>query len=169
LPEAQVDRFMLKLSVGYPTRADERAIIDRMAASTPAVDVEPVIDITEIGALRRLIDRVYVDEKIKDYIVELVYATREPEAPEAGLDRKVARDLARLIEFGASPRASIALTMAGRAHAFLQGRAFVTPTDIKAIGADVLRHRVLASYEAEAEGVSPDDVVKMVFDHVRVP
>jgi len=169
LPEAQVDRFMLKLRVGYPTRADERAIIDRMAASAPAVEVEPVIDIEEIASLRRLVDRVYVDEKIKDYVVDLVHATREPAAPEAGLDAKIARDLARLIEFGASPRASIALTMASRAHAFLQGRAFVTPSDVKAIGTDVLRHRVLASYEAEAEGVSPDDVVKMVFDHVRVP
>jgi MoxR-like ATPase len=161
LPEAQVDRFMLKLKVEYPSKAEEREIVDRMASSRPALKVEAVVDLEQITAARRVVDAVRLDERIRDYIIEVVHATRKPEAH--GLDLK------RLIEFGASPRASIFLALAARAHAMLQGRAYVTPADVKAIGMDVLRHRVIVSYEAQAEQVSSEDVVKRVFDHVPVP
>ena len=161
LPEAQIDRFMLKLRVGYPSREDERRIVDRMASSTPKVRVEASVTTDEIGAARRLVDQIYVDDRVKDYIVSIVHATRRPK--EFGLD------LGRLISFGASPRASIALTMASRAHAFMEGRPFVSPSDVKAIGMDVLRHRVITSYEAQAEDVTSEDVVRKVFDHVPLP
>jgi MoxR-like ATPase len=164
LPEAQVDRFMFKLVVTYPGKAEERAIIDRMGtpgASRPDLKVEAPVDLDQVRAARGLVDEVRIDDRIKDYIVEVVRATRDPKA--AGLD------LARFIEFGASPRAGINLAIAARAHALLQGRAFVTPADVKAIGLDVMRHRIITSYEAQAEGVSGEEVVKRVFDHVPVP
>jgi MoxR-like ATPase len=161
LPEAQVDRFMLKLGVGYPTRDEERSIVDRMATSKPNLSVQAIISPAQVEQARRLVDQVYLDAKIRDYIVDVVHASREPE--------KVGLDLRRLIEFGASPRASIALAMAARAHAFLQGRAYVMPSDVKAIGADVLRHRVILSYEALAENITTDQIVKRVFDQVPVP
>jgi MoxR-like ATPase len=161
LPEAQVDRFMLKLRVDYPSKRDERQIIDRMASSTPPLAVEAMVTVEEIRAARALVDQIHVDDRIKDYIVDIVHATRRPK--EYGLD------LSTLISFGASPRASIALTMASRAHAFLQGRAYVTPADVKSIGLDVLRHRVIASYEAQAEDLTSEDLVRKVFDHVPVP
>ena len=161
LPEAQVDRFMLKIRVGYPSKDEERQIIDRMASSQPSVEISPVVSLEQIRASRRVVDRVQLDERLRDYIVDLIHATREPEA--SGLK------LGRLIEFGASPRASIALAQASRANAFLDGRAFVTPSDIKAIALDVLRHRVSVSYEGEAENVSSEDVVRTILDHVPVP
>ncbi|MCC6283875.1 MAG: AAA family ATPase [Phycisphaerales bacterium] len=161
LPEAQVDRFMLKLSVGYPTRDEERSIVDRMATSKPNLGVEAIVKPEQVEQARRLVDQVYLDPKIRDYIVDVVHATREPE--------KVGLDLRRLIEFGASPRASIALAMAARAHAFLMSRAYVMPSDVKAIGADVMRHRVILSYEALAENITTDQIVKRVFDQVPVP
>jgi MoxR-like ATPase len=162
LPEAQVDRFMLKLRVGHPTRDDEREILDRMAFTKPEIDVEPVIETDAILAARRVVDRIYIDPKVRDYIVDLVQATRTPR--ESGLDK-----LARFIEFGASPRATISLALASRAHAFLKGRGYVTPQDVKSIAMEVLRHRVILTYEAEAEGFDADAVVKEVLDTVPTP
>ena len=161
LPEAQVDRFMLKLRVGYPTRDEEKEIMRRMA-SGHAIDVRHVATPEAILEARGRIADLYMDDRIVDYIVDIVLATREPEA--AGL-----KELAPLIEFGASPRATIALAQASRAHAFLRGRAFVTPDDIKAIAPDVLRHRVLTTFEAEAEEVTSDEIVARVLAKVESP
>jgi MoxR-like ATPase len=161
LPEAQVDRFMLKLRIGYPTREEERQILDRMAVTRNAKGVAPVASTADILAARDRVDQIYIDDKIKEYVVNLVFATREPAAYQL--------DLAPLIEYGASPRATLALTLAAKAYAFLQGRGYVTPQDVKSIGPDVLRHRVIVSYEAEAEEVDADEVVKRVFDGVPVP
>ena len=161
LPEAQVDRFMLKLRVGYPTRDEEREIMRRMAGGH-AIDVRHAATPEAILEARGRIADLYMDDRIVDYIVDIVHATREPAA--AGL-----KDLVPLIEFGASPRATIALAQASRAHAFLRGRAFVTPDDIKAIAPDVLRHRVLTTYEAEAEEVSSDEIVRRVLAKVESP
>lgn len=171
LPEAQVDRFMLKLSVGYPSKAEEREIVKRMASTKPNTTVEPVVSLDDILAARDMVDAVFVDDKIHRYAVDLVGMTREPGTltgpPTEG--SKKGTELARLIEFGASPRASINLVLAARAHAFLQGRDFVSPSDIKSIAVDVMRHRVIISYEAEAERVSSDDIVRAVLDHCPVP
>ncbi|MDB4889645.1 MAG: ATPase associated with various cellular 3 [Gemmatimonadetes bacterium] len=161
LPEAQVDRFMLKLRVGYPTRDEEKEIMRRMA-SGHAIDVRHVATPEAILEARGRIADLYMDDRIVDYIVDIVLATREPE--KAGL-----KELAPLIEFGASPRATIALAQASRAHAFLRGRAFVTPDDIKAIAPDVLRHRVLTTFEAEAEEVTSDEIVSRVLAKVESP
>jgi MoxR-like ATPase len=161
LPEAQVDRFMLKLRVGYPTRDEEREIMRRMAGGH-AIDVRHAATPEAILEARGRIADLYMDDRIVDYIVDIVHATREPAA--AGL-----KDLVPLIEFGASPRATIALAQASRAHAFLRGRAFVTPDDIKAIAPDVLRHRVLTTYEAEAEEVTSDEIVRRVLAKVESP
>jgi MoxR-like ATPase len=161
LPEAQVDRFMLKLKIAYPTRDEERQILDRMASSTPPRPVAPVVTTDEIAAARTLVDQIYVDDKIKEYIVTLVFATREPAT--LGLD------LGPLIQYGASPRATLCLTLGARAHAFLQGRGYVTPQDVKAVAPDVRRHRVIPSYEAEAEEVNADELVRRVLDGVPVP
>jgi MoxR-like ATPase len=161
LPEAQVDRFMLKLRVGYPTRDEEKEIMRRMASGEP-IPIERVATPEAVMAARARIADLYMDERIMDYIVDIVHATREPGA--AGLE-----DLAPLIEFGASPRATIALAQASRAHAFLRGRAFVTPDDVKAIAPDVLRHRVLTTYEAEAEEVTSDEIVTRVLAKIESP
>ena len=161
LPEAQVDRFMLKLRVGYPTRDEEKEIMRRMASGIP-IAIEKVASPQAIMDARRRIADLYMDDRIVDYIVDIVHATREPKT--YGLE-----DLVPLIEFGASPRATIALAQAGRAHAFLRGRSFVTPDDIKAIGPDVLRHRVLTTYEAEAEEVTSDEVVKRILAQIESP
>jgi len=161
LPEAQVDRFMLKLKVTYPTKDEEKEILKRMASSTPQVDVDPVIEPSDILKLRELADEIYMDEKIEDYIVNIVHATREPSV--YGLD------IAHLIQYGASPRATIFLTMAAKAHALINGRAYVTPQDVKSIGMDVLRHRVIITYEAEAEEKTSEDVVSIIFDNIPVP
>src|SRR5512140_1560254 len=154
LPEAQVDRFMLKLNVTYPNREEEREILERQTGRL-APTVKPVMKPEQILRLRQVVRDIYVDEKIKKYIVDIVFASRDPEA--AGL-----ADLKPLIAYGASPRATIYLTMAGRAHAALRGRGYVTPEDVKAIGLDVLRHRIIVTYEAEAEEVTPEEVARRI-------
>jgi MoxR-like ATPase len=161
LPEAQVDRFMLKVNVDYPTRAEERIIIDRMTNAI-APKVSPVVSPQDILRARQTIKQIYVDDKIKEYVLDLVLATRNPGSN--GLS-----DLNNLIDFGASPRASISLIQAARAHAFLKGRGFVTPDDIKQISPDVLRHRVITTYEAEAENITSDHIVKRILDYTQVP
>jgi MoxR-like ATPase len=161
LPEAQLDRFMLMIKVGYPTREEERAIMDRMTSGME-VGAEAVASPQEIAEARSVVGQVYMDEKIRDYIVSIVHATREPKAHGLG-------DLADFIQYGASPRASIYLNMAARAHAFLRHRGYVTPEDIKAIGVDVLRHRIILTYEAEAEEITSETVVRKLFEHVEVP
>jgi MoxR-like ATPase len=162
LPEAQIDRFMVKLVVGYPSKQEELKIIDRMAGIAATTTVSPATTPQEVLRMRQLLDTIYLDDKVKSYIVDLVFATREPE--QVGLPK-----LKPLILYGASPRASLALARASRARAFLEGRGFVTPQDVKAVGTMVLRHRVLTTYEAEAEGVTSEQVLKTVFDTVRVP
>jgi len=161
LPEAQLDRFMLKITVGYPGRDDEKEILWRMAAGNE-IKVAQVADPSELLQLRRSIAELYMDQKIVDYIVDVVRATREPQS--VGLN-----DLRALIAYGASPRASIYLARAARAHAFLRGRAYVVPEDIKAVAPDVLRHRVLLTFEAEAEDVTPDGIISKVLEAVDVP
>jgi MoxR-like ATPase len=161
LPEAQIDRFMLMVNVGYPTREEERKIMDRMTQPEP-LKAEPVVTPVELLDARKVVKQVYVDEKVKEYIVDVVFATREP--AKHGL-----KDLAPLVEFGASPRASIALNLAARAHAFLRHRGYVTPEDVKAVGPDVLRHRLVLTYEADAEEVTSEQIVKRVFEVVEVP
>jgi MoxR-like ATPase len=161
LPEAQVDRFMLKVKVGYPTREEEKEILNRMAGdSLPKAN--KVISPEHIANARAALHRIYVDEKVKDYILNIVFATREP--LKYGL-----KDLPDFIQYGASPRATIALTQAARAHAFLRHRGFVTPEDVKAVGLDVLRHRVALTYEAEAEELTPERIIQRVFERVEVP
>jgi MoxR-like ATPase len=161
LPEAQVDRFMLMVKVGYPSRAEERQIIDRTTGLIET-HANKVVDPVELVAARRVVRDVYMDDRVKDYIVDVVFATREP-------TKKGMKDMATLIEYGASPRASIALALAARAHAFLRHRGYVTPEDVKAIGPDVLRHRVVLTYEAEAEEVTSEHIVRRVFEVVEVP
>ncbi len=161
LPEAQVDRFMLKLRVTYPKKSEELEIMDRMAGGAP-VRVNAVIGPEDVLRIRELVRQIYLDDKIKNYIVNIICATRDPEA--YGL-----KEMKRLIRYGASPRATIYLNTAARAYAFLRGRAYVVPDDIKAIGLDVLRHRVMPTYEAEAEEKTSEDLVKMVLDHIEVP
>jgi MoxR-like ATPase len=161
LPEAQVDRFMLMIKVGYPSRQDERQIIDR-ATSHLEVHASKVVDLEQLRSARKVVRDVYMDDRVKDYIVDVVFATREP-------SQKGLRELASLIEYGGSPRASIALALAARAHAFLRHRGYVTPEDVKAIGPDVLRHRVVLTYEAEAEEVTSEQIVRRVFEVVEVP
>lgn len=161
LPEAQVDRFMLKLRVGYPTREEEKEVMRRMASGHP-IPITAVATPEQILDARRRIADLYMDERIVDYVVDIVHATRRPK--DAGL-----ADLVSLIEFGASPRATIALAQASRAHAFLRGRTYVTPDDVKSIAPDVLRHRVLTTYEAEAEEVTSDDVVQRILGAIESP
>ncbi len=161
LPEAQIDRFMLMLKVTYPTPAEEREIMDRNAETTK-IQVKQVISTEDIIRAREVVSSIYVDDKVKDYIVNLIFASREPE--KYGLS-----DLKDLISFGASPRATIYLNLAAKAHAFIRGRGYITPEDVKAIGMDVLRHRILITYEAEAEEISSDDIVRKIFDAVEVP
>ncbi len=161
LPEAQVDRFMLKLKIGYPSRDEERLILELMARTGPLPRAEAVIDPATILKAREVINEIYVDDKVKDYIVDLVCCTRDP--AQYGIQ------LQGLIQLGASPRATIALTLAGKAHAFLRGRGYVTPQDIKSIGMDVLRHRVAVTYEAEAEDKTSETVVQKIFDELPVP
>ena len=161
LPEAQVDRFMMKLRVDYPTRNEEREILRRMAGGDQVV-IQPIASPTELLEARRRISELYMDDRLVDYIVDLVHATRKP--GEAG-----AKEMVPYVEFGASPRATIALAQASRAHAFLRGRAFVTPDDVKHIAPDVLRHRVLTTFEADAEGVTSDDIVTRLLATVESP
>ncbi len=161
LPEAQVDRFMLKVKVVYPTREEERQIMDRMGAGAPP-RAHPVIGPEQIARARQVVNEIYVDEKVKDYILNIVFATREP-------GRVGLKDLQDFIEYGASPRATLALLQAARAHAFLRRRGFVTPEDVKAVGMDVHRHRVSLTYEAEAEDLTPERILQRVFDRIEVP
>jgi MoxR-like ATPase len=161
LPEAQVDRFMLKLSIQYPSKDEERQIMDRMAETGKQIVTQPVVAPEQILKARKVVDSVYMDDKIKNYIVDLVFATRDPKAYKI--------DISGLIQYGASPRASIYLNIAAKAYAFLQGRGYVTPQDVKTIGMDVLRHRVIVSYEAEAEDMTSESVIKRIFDEVPVP
>jgi MoxR-like ATPase len=161
LPEAQIDRFMLMVKVGYPSKAEERQIMDRMTGQL-GVSASPVVTPQELVEARKVVRDVYLDERVKDYIVEVVFASREP--AQRGM-----KELASLIEYGASPRASIALALAARAHAFLRHRGYVTPEDVKAVGPDVLRHRLVLSYEAEAEEVTAEQIVRRVFEVVEVP
>ncbi len=161
LPEAQVDRFMLKLKVGYPTLEEERRILDRMAHSNTEIQINAVLHPDTILKAREIVDEIYIDEKIKDYILALVFATREPE--------KYNLDLKDYIRYGASPRATINLTMGARAHAFMQGRGYVTPQDVKSIALDVLRHRVIVSYEAEAEELTSEDLIGKILSEIPVP
>ncbi|MEE9281983.1 MAG: MoxR family ATPase [Myxococcota bacterium] len=162
LPEAQVDRFMLKVKVGYPSRDEERKIVDRMASGQPLSEVRKVASPEQVLAARRAVDEVFVDEKVRDYIVELVHATRDPAAAQLS-------SLDGMIELGASPRASIWLMKGAKVHAFLHGRTYATPHDVKSLAPDVLRHRVVPTYEAEAEGKSSDDLVQVILDGVLVP
>jgi MoxR-like ATPase len=161
LPEAQVDRFELKITVGYPDKADERKILDRMSG-LDEIKLSPVASVEEILHLQAIVDRIYIDPRVKDYIVNLVHSTRLPK--EYNL-----KQIDGLLSYGASPRASIALVRAAKAHAFLRHRGFVTPDDVKAIAPAVMRHRILLSYEAEAEGVSADDVLSRILQSVEVP
>ncbi len=160
LPEAQVDRFMLKILINYPDKIEEKEIMKRVGFEDPQ-PVQAVLDPTEISAIGHLINGVYMDEKLKDYIVDLVFATRDPASYHI--------DVAQYIQFGASPRATIFLSLAARAHAFLQGRAYVTPQDVKTIAPAVLRHRILLTYEAEAEEIDTDRIIGHIFDSVEVP
>ena len=162
LPEAQVDRFMLKLHIDYPTRAEEKLIMQRMSTSRNAYQVKPVVSLEEIMQARKVFDEIYIDENLQDYIIDLVATTRDPEAHQLS-------SLKGMIQFGASPRASIFLNRAAKAYAFLQRRGYVVPHDIKSIGMDVLRHRIMLSYEAEAENVTADDILKKIFDTLEVP
>lgn len=161
LPEAQVDRFMLKLRIGYPTRDEERIILDLMAKTTPPPVAQPVVEPEQILRAKGVINDVYIDDKVKDYIVDLVCCTRQPDTYEI--------EVAEYIQLGASPRATIALTLAAKAYAFLRGRGYVTPQDVKSIGMDVLRHRVAVTYEAEAEEKTSETIIQKIFDELPVP
>ncbi|MGI6524331.1 MAG: AAA family ATPase [Bdellovibrionota bacterium] len=161
LPEAQIDRFMFKLLVSYPSKEEERKILHTRSRSLQVDDVTPVISTTEILRLREIVDKIYIDERIEEYIVEIIDASRHPE--------KHGLNISNLIRYGASPRATIFLALAAKAHAFFNGRAYVVPQDIKEIGFDVLRHRIAISYEAEVEEKSSQDIIKQIFDTVKVP
>ncbi len=161
LPEAQVDRFMFKVILDYPSVEEERRILDRMAFTSPETEIKPVVTLEEILRTRKLVDQIHVDDKVRDYIVKIVFATRKPE--------EYKLDLKHFIQFGASPRATINLTLAAKAWALLQGREYVTPEDVKSIGPDVLRHRIIVTYEAEAQAVTTDAIIKKVLNAVPVP
>lgn len=161
LPEAQVDRFMLKLKVDYPSIEEERQILDAMAFTSVKIEPRPLVDMSAITEARSVVDQIYIDNKVKDYILSLVFATRDP--------KKYGLDIAPYIRMGASPRATINLTVASRAYAFLQGRGYVSPQDVKSIAPDVLRHRVMVSYEAEADELSSEDIVAKLLNELPVP
>ncbi|MFH1678335.1 MAG: MoxR family ATPase [Candidatus Omnitrophota bacterium] len=162
LPEAQVDRFMLKINITYPNKEEEHRILKEMSFTDKEIQVSPVVMPEDIKRSRKVVNEIYMDEKLEKYIIDIVFATREP-------DKYKLSDLTNLIQYGASPRASIYLTLAAKAYAFIQGRGYVTPQDVKSIGPDVLRHRVIVSYEAEAEEKTSEDIIKRVFDEVEVP
>src|SRR5205085_1555963 len=161
LPEAQLDRFMFKLNIGYPHKREERTILDLMATSAPDLRVDSVIEPKQIIAARNVVNEIYIDDRVKDYIVDVVWATREPASYNLRLEG--------LIRYGASPRATIYLALGARAHAFLNGRGYVTPQDVKSIGPDVLRHRIIVSYEAEAEAVTSETIIERIFAGLPVP
>ncbi len=161
LPEAQVDRFMLKVRISYPSKSQEHEILKRMARSKPATGVSPIITLADVRRLRALADEIYMDEKIEEYIVNIVEATRTPDA--------YRMELGQFIRYGASPRASIFLAMASKANALMEGRGYVTPQDVKTVAMNVLRHRVILTYEAEAEEKSPEDIISRILQTVDVP
>ena len=161
LPEAQMDRFMLKLRITYPSKDEELEIMNRVAKTKGAHSVEPVVSTEEVMAARAAVDTVYIDEKLQRYIIDLVHCSREPDVYDL--------DIGKYIEYGASPRASIYLAIAGKAYAFMQGRDHVVPQDIKTIGHDILRHRIITTYEAEASGISSEDLIDRIFDTIPVP
>jgi MoxR-like ATPase len=176
LPEAQVDRFLFKLRINYPTREEERGVIDNMTsvanyggAMVSLPKPQPVVTPEEIRAARRVIDQIYIDDKVKNYILDVVGATRAPEKFKVKFRSAAGRTLEQALQMGASPRASIALVVAAKTHAFLRRRAHVTPDDVKAIGPDVLRHRIMITFEAEAEELTTDLAVKQIFEQVEVP
>ncbi len=160
LPEAQVDRFMLKLKINYPNKAEEKEIVKRVTAEKQN-EIQAVASPSEILEIQKLVNRIYIDEKLQDYILEIIFATREPKV--FGIE------IEDLIQYGASPRASIYLNQAVKAYAFLQGRGYVVPQDIKTVGLDILRHRVILSYEAEAEDLTSDDIINKIFENIEVP
>jgi MoxR-like ATPase len=162
LPEAQVDRFMLKLKVDYPDIKDERAILKRMAFTQQNDEVAAVIDVNQILKAQNVINDIYVDEKVEDYVLDLVFATRDPKQYDLS-------DLGNLIDYGASPRATINLILAAKSRAFIQHRGYVTPEDIRYVGWDVLRHRIILTYEAEAEELSSEDILQRLFDSIEIP
>ncbi len=161
LPEAQVDRFMFKLKIDYPTKLEERMILDLMATTDKVIDINAIISPTQLLESRKVVNEVYLDDKIKDYIVNIIFATRTPEAFKLNLKN--------MIQFGASPRATIALSVAAKAHAFMQGRGYVIPQDIKDIAFDILRHRIIVTYEAEAESITSEDIITRILNTVPVP
>ncbi|MBI4368303.1 MAG: MoxR family ATPase [Candidatus Omnitrophica bacterium] len=161
LPEAQIDRFMMKLNISYPNKKEEKEILERMSTGQK-IEVTPVLDTQTISKLRKIVNQIYIDEKVKDYILDIVFATRYPEQFKL-------ENLKPLIAYGASPRASIMLTLAAKAHAFLKGRGYATPEDVKQIGLDVLRHRVIVTYEAEAEEMTSERILGQIFDQIEVP
>ncbi len=162
LPEAQIDRFMLKINVTYPTKDEELKILERMGYTSKEIKVDAIVDAEDIMRVRKIVDEIYIDDKIEKYILDIVFATREPK--NFGLN-----ELTGLIQYGASPRATLYLAVAAKAYAFIRGRGYVTPQDIKSIGADVLRHRIIVSYEAEAEEKTSEDIIKRIFDEIEVP
>lgn len=161
LPEAQVDRFMLKVKISYPHKEEEKLILNRMAHTQADTHIEPVIALKQILDARKLLNSIYIDEKIKDYIIDIIFATRKPKAYGLSIEN--------LIQYGASPRATIALTLLSKAQAFLQGRAYVSPQDVKSIALDALRHRVIVSYEAEAENIKSEDLILKILNTLPVP
>jgi len=161
LPEAQVDRFMFKVLVSYPTKEEEFLILERTVLQPP-IHLKPTVSLDQIRHLREVVKTVYMDDKVKHYILDIVFATRKP--AEYGLD-----ELTGFIEYGSSPRATIYLSLAAKAHAFLRGRGYVIPEDVKVIGPDVLRHRIILTYEAEAEEISTDHIIRKLFEHIKVP
>ena len=162
LPEAQLDRFLLKVNITYPTTEDESEIATRMAHTEKKINVSPIIEPEDIIRARRVVDSIYLDEKLKKYIIDIVFATRYP-------DKYNLQELKNMIELGSSPRATINLIIASKAYAFIQGRGYVTPEDIREVGYDVLRHRIIPSYEAEAEDKKPEDIIKVIFDKIQIP
>lgn len=162
LPEAQIDRFMLKINITYPSWEEERKILKRMSFTEQEIKVQPVISPQDILKARKVVDEVYMDERIEEYILNIVFSTRQPSKYK--LD-----DLTPLIQYGASPRATIYLTLASKAYAFIQGRGYVTPQDVKSVAPDILRHRIIVSYEAEAEGKTSEDIIRRIFEEIEVP
>ena len=161
LPEAQIDRFMLKVVVEYPSRDEERLIINRVTSDSK-IDLNPVVDVETILQARKIVQQIYVDDKVKEYVLDLISATRQPTA--IGLP-----ELEELISYGASPRAGIYLINAARANAFINGRGYVNPDDIKELSADVLRHRIIVSYEAESQEITSSEIIQKILDHIEVP
>ena len=165
LPEAQMDRFMMKLHIGYPTKEEEKQIMNLKSRDT-SVAIQPSISAEDLFKARELVDKIYLDEKVEDYIIDIIFATRTDHTEDKS---KEIKEIKGMLEYGASPRASIALNLAAKTHAFLNGRAFVTPQDVKSIGFDVLRHRLVLSFEAEADDKTTDDVIQIIFDSIEVP